>query len=234
MMRSVLAPAAAVAAVFFAGEVVRAADFPESPPIQPVQEFVSNWYVRGDAGYGVLSTTNGNDIGIAFTSRSLANAPTFDAGFGFKMDWFRSDLTVDYGTGSKFIGNNLTYSPDVTAQITNLTTLANVYFDLGTWWGLTPYIGGGAGFSYLRAGELTDASFSPTPGFQGANSNSWDFAWAANAGLAYYLSRNMLIDLSYRYLDMGTPRSNIPAAGTVSFGNVTAQQVRIGLRYQIN
>jgi opacity protein-like surface antigen len=230
MMRSVLVRGAVVAAVFFAGETVRAADYPEPPPMQPVQEFVSNWYVRGDVGYGILSSRGGKDTSTSFISSRLDNAPTFGVGLGFKKDWFRADVTVDYGTGSKFIGNTALFSPDVTGQITNLTTLFNMYFDLGTWSGFTPYIGGGAGFSYLRAGELTDASVV----LSGPNSTNYDLAWAANAGVAYYISRNALVDLSYRYLDMGTPRSNVPTSGTVSFGNVTAQQVRIGLRYQID
>jgi opacity protein-like surface antigen len=229
MMRSVLVRGAVVAAVLFVGQAVRAADFPEAPPIQPVQEFVSNWYVRGYAGYGIMDVTRGNDVSTRFVGSTIDNAPTFGVGLGFKKDWFRGDVTVDYGTGSKFIGNT-SFSPDVTAQIINLTTLVNVYFDLGTWSGFTPYVGGGAGFSYLRAGSLTDASLS----VGGANSTNWDFAWAANAGVAYYISRNALVDLSYRFLDMGTPRANIPAAGTISFGNVTAQQIRIGLRYQLD
>jgi opacity protein-like surface antigen len=230
MMRSVLVRGAVLAAMLFVGEAVRAADFPDSPPIQPLQEFVSNWYVRGDAGYGILSTTRGNDVSTRFIGSTIDNAPTFDIGLGFKKDWFRTDVTLDYGTGSKFIGNT-SFAPDTTARITNLTSLFNVYFDLGTWSGLTPYIGAGAGFSYLRAGELTNAS---APSIGGANTASWDFAWAANAGVAYYITRNALIDLSYRFLDMGTPHANIPAIGTISFGNITAQQVRIGLRYQID
>jgi len=232
-MRSVGLRCAAAAAVLLAGGAVRAADLPDRPQFQPVEEFVSNWYVRGDAGYGFLRTTHGNDTsGTNFISTRLDSAPTLGVGFGFKKDWFRADVTLDYGTGAKFVGNTPTFSPEVTAQITNLTTLFNAYFDLGTWAGFTPYIGGGAGFSYLRAGELTDVA--PLVSVGGANSSSWDLAWAANAGVAYNISRNMLVDLSYRYLDMGTPRSNIPTFGTMSYGNITAQQVRLGLRYQID
>jgi opacity protein-like surface antigen len=242
-MRSVLVSVVAGAALMLAGETLRAADYPEPPPLQPVQEFVSNWYVRADAGYGLMRTSGGSNLGPNFVSSRIDNGGTFGVGLGFKKDWFRADVTLDAGSGSKFFGNTASFAPDVTAKIWNLTTLFNVYVDLGTWYGFTPYVGGGLGFSALRATELVDVSAVTAGGsVGGANSFSYDFAWAANAGVAYYLSRNMLIDVSYRYLDMGSPRSNVSNApgvgvatvGTITFGNITAQQVRLGLRYQID
>jgi len=221
-MRSVLLRGAVVAVVLLVGEAVRAADYPElPPPPQPIVEYISNWYVRVDGGYGVQTSTRAS---TPFSNSRITNTSTFDVGFGYKKDWFRADATVDYGPSSRFVGESAAF--DLSARIMNVTTLFNAYFDLGTWWGLTPYIGAGAGFSYFRPSELSTAP-------QRAAAN-FDFAWAGNAGLAYNLSRNMLLDLSYRFLDMGTSRSSVPAIGSVSFGNITTQQVRLGLRYQID
>jgi opacity protein-like surface antigen len=246
MMRGVLVRVVAGAAVLMAGEAVHAADYPEPPPLQPVQEFASNWYVRGDAGYGFQRASGGADIAAPpittgappFSRTRVDDAGAFDVGLGYRIGWFRADVTESVGTGAKFVGNTAAFSPDVTARIWNLTTLFNAYFDLGTWWGFTPYVGAGVGFSALRATELADNSVAAAGGsIGGANSFSYDLAWAANAGLSYYVSRNWLIDVSYRYLDMGTPRANVsnsPTIGTISFGNITAQQVRFGFRYQID
>src|SRR5262249_40157967 len=72
MMRRVLMPVVAGMAVVFVGEGVHAADYPEPPSFMPVQEFVSNWYVRVDGGYGVQSVSGGSNT---FTNVRLANAP---------------------------------------------------------------------------------------------------------------------------------------------------------------
>jgi opacity protein-like surface antigen len=251
MMRGVLVRVVAGAAALIVGEAARAADYPEPPPLQPVQEFASNWYIRGDAGYGFLHTSSGANVAAPpittgappFSSTRIDSAGTFDAGVGYRIGWFRADVTETVGTGSKYVGNTASFSPDVTAKIWNLTTLFNAYFDLGTWWGFTPYVGAGVGFSALRATELVDNSVIAAGGsIGGANSFSYDLAWAANAGVSYYVSRNWLIDVSYRYLDMGTPRSNVASlvgvgtstVGTISYGNITAQQIRFGFRYQID
>lgn len=245
-MRGVLVRVVAGAAALMAGEGVRAADYPEPPPLQPIQEFASNWYVRGDAGYGFQHASRGTNVAAPpitttatpFSSSRIDDAGDFAFGLGYRIGWFRADVTESVGTGSKFVGNIPGFSPDVTAKIWNLTTLLNAYFDLGTWWGFTPYVGAGVGFSALRATQLVDNSVAAAGGsIGGANSFNYDLAWAANAGVSYYVSRNWLLDLSYRYLDMGTPRSNVsstPTVGTISYGNITAQQVRFGFRYQID
>ena len=222
MMRRVLVPAVAGIAVMFVGEGVRAADYPEPPQLMPIQEFTSTWYFRLDGGYGVQSMSGGSN---AFTNVRLGNAPTIGGGFGFKKDWFRADVTVDYGSGARFVGDNPAVATEVSARIVDLTTLFNAYFDLGTWSGFTPYIGAGVGFSYLRTDELSTG---------GLGAHNYDLAWAGNAGVAYNLSRNFLLDLSYRYLDFGTPRASIATIGPVTFGNIATHQVRLGLRYQID
>jgi opacity protein-like surface antigen len=226
VMRRALAGLVA-GAVVLGGDVVCAADFPEAlPPIMPVREFVSNWYVRLDGGYGVATSAHAS----TFSTARLTNAPTLTGGIGFKQDWFRADVTADYGDGSRFVGNTGALQ-GVSARIKNVTTLFNAYFDLGTWWGFTPYVGAGLGFSYFQPSQLSI----PGSGTTGERaSTNFDLAWAGNAGVSYNVSRNFLIDLSYRYLDMGTSRSNSPSLGAVSFGNITAQQVRLGLRYMLD
>jgi len=44
--------------------------------------------------------------------------------------------------------------PQFSTKIDAVSALANVYLDLGTWAGFTPYIGGGGGMSYLRSKNM--------------------------------------------------------------------------------
>ena len=46
---------------------------------------------------------------------------------------------------------NETCTPYVTAHLSRTTPMFNAYLDLGNWWGFTPYVGAGIGFSYLQS-----------------------------------------------------------------------------------
>ena len=65
-------------------------------------------------------------------------------------------------------------TPDLRARINVLATLFNGYLDLGTWYGVTPYVGGGIGFSYLRPIQFTSVSVPPSVA---SNSGTFDFSW---------------------------------------------------------
>jgi opacity protein-like surface antigen len=87
--------------------------------------------------------------------------------------------------------------------------LANLYFDLGTWWCLTPFVGFGAGGAYHRTTAVTDLGVNTGGlgesafGFANADSTKWTFAWAAHAGLAYNVTNNFKVEFAYRYLNFG-------------------------------
>ena len=86
--------------------------------------------------------------------------------------------------------------------------MANGYVDLGTYVGLTPYVGGGLGYTYVDWGSLGDTRalrrrrparqrWSARPSTRATQ--SWRFTYALMAGLAYDVSQNMKLDLGYRY-----------------------------------
>ena len=60
-------------------------------------------------------------------------------------------------------------------------SLFNGYLDLGTWYGVTPYIGAGAGVAYMR---VSDYSSTVAPPFTSSSSDQWNFTYAVMAGLA--------------------------------------------------
>jgi opacity protein-like surface antigen len=81
--------------------------------------------------------------------------------------------------------------------MTNLSVLANAYVDLGTYAGFTPYVGAGAGTTYVSwDGDLnTDANGT----FYHEGRNSWRFTWALMAGASIDLTCNLKADVGYRY-----------------------------------
>lgn len=234
-----------------------AADLPEPPLLEPAApvEFGSAWYIRGDVGYknyrkskGTYSDSSYQAAGISsLLSEKAGEAAIIGGGVGYKFnDHFRTDLTLDYETKAKFGGDTRCIAGCGFGNSTNKTKIDawsifwNGYVDLVTVHGFTPYVGGGIGVArvgmsdirstdYLRAGPLTT-------NYNG--DSQWNFAWNLQAGAAYQVTDNLLIDANYRFVDLGDAKSKtIPAAsgdGKIKFKDLQAHEVRVGFRYMLD
>jgi opacity protein-like surface antigen len=95
-------------------------------------------------------------------------------------------------------------------------------------------------YPFVWVNPVSGAIVNPQPAIAFAQQN-WDrsykttntnFAWALMGGVGVALTQNAMLDLSYRYLDMGSTSYtfNPQTGATVSHRN-TAQEARIGIRY---
>jgi opacity protein-like surface antigen len=237
------AAAVGVLAILF-GNAAKAADVPQLPGAPPfledvpllVDEFGSNWYLRGDIGYRF-----NNDFDRA---RNLDNPPAlhnpdldnktwvFGGGVGYKLEWFRADLTFDVSTKAKFEANSIIRDNDFRAKIDTVTGLVNAYGDLGTWWGFTPYVGAGVGFARLKAEGFRIPS---QHAGEARSDENWNLAWALMAGVSYSISPNFLIDAGYRHISMGDAWSSADHdRNRLTVKNLSSDEVRIGFRYVID
>ena len=148
-------------------------------------------------------------------------------------------MTYDRGTPTRVsITTSLPLNqPQMGAKIRPETVLANAYFDLGSWWGLTPYVGAGAGVARLTTSNFTDSAFSPLIDWQRGKIHN--FAWAAMGGVAYQISSRWMIDVGYRYISLGDAVStdmtvSTNGALTPYFKNITAHETRIGFRFLLD
>ncbi len=127
--------------------------------------------------------------------------------------------------------------------------MANGYVDLGTYVGITPYVGAGAGIhlSELERPErhhiLRRRRRGPAPpsaavgGTSRGGEDGWSFTYALMAGVAYDLTQNFKLDVGYKYrnIDGGdmfgwdSPQT----FGDGSHGNIETHEVRLGLRYEL-
>ncbi len=84
---------------------------------------------------------------------NLDTAPGYGGGHRLPdHPWLRVDATVDQSLGARYRAySSGSASPPATnveaGDIDVLTGLVTAYADLGTWWGLTPYLGAGVGFA---------------------------------------------------------------------------------------
>ena len=223
-----------------------ASDSPETP-----LDFGTGWYLRGDASFGpedkpklVLDSgtpsfdRKGSDFGYGF-----------GAGAGYKFnEFFRADLTADYLNSFRY---NINTDCGLNCQFNQSTNvwrwdgLANGYLDLGTWAGLTPYVGGGVGVSGTHQDGSIGVNGVPlTYGIQDPKTGAvftssipshtdYRFAWAGMAGVSYAVASHMLLDVGYRYLDLGTTKISLFPSTSVS-KNLNSQEVRVGIRYMID
>ena len=199
-----------------------------------VDEFSSGWYLRGDVGYRMNQVDDVTNDGAppAVRGNDLDTSWLIGAGVGYKLEWFRTDVTVDYGTKSEFSGDSAIRNDDFTANIDSVTGLLNVYGDLGTWHGFTPYIGLGVGVAHVQAANFNLAS---TGRAEVDSTNSWNFAWAYMAGISYRVTGNYHIDLGYRHIDMGDVSTGRDGFGNqLTFNKLSSDEVRLGFRYVID
>lgn len=163
--------------------------------------------------------------------------------------------------GSTTAGNRLTNNYAGSLQ-TNVF-LANVYADLGTFCGfgcITPFVGAGLGFAQHNMNQLTDTSVqgpfntatAPNSVFTGgtfafntyfAEKSKTNLAWALMAGLAVDVTKNVKLELGYRYLNMGKAESGInelsglagnPANLIVRLKDVDSHDFKMGMRWMLN
>ena len=244
---------------------------PLAPPMMPprvqapVEDCCGGWYLRGDIGVGrqefsdfIHTQTNSAFVWPAswrIDQRDIKDTTFVGFGVGYQWNnWLRFDVTGEYRTSSKgkVIGSFTEFCPggrcfdimDFDHQ--SSVFLANVYFDLGTWWCLTPFIGAGVGGARHDISSIHDlgviADGSVGFGLASADRVTWDFAWAVHAGFAYNVSNNLKLEFAYRFLNMGSPDTaivncqNTPACPGAFFTmhDLTSHDFRIGMRWLLN
>ena len=220
-------------------------------------ETVTGWYARGDIGYnaGVNADTSYRTFdGSSYTTQSGAGDFSKDVslnlGVGYTFtDMFRADVTVGRisaafdGSGACDPSAPVDCERTARADFAGYSVLANAYVNLGTIIGLTPYVGAGVGYTYLKwddiqtqnrcGGILCDGSaVTSHPGESG-----WRPTYALMAGVAYDVTDTLKLDIGYRYLNIdggGMYGWDVASAGATGLqaehDNISTHEIRLGLR----
>lgn len=257
----------AAVAIGFAGPAF-AADIMEpvveqAPPVvyQEAADY-GGWYIRGDIDYH-WSKFRGADYIVygpppgtnSFTEGSLKSALSAGAGVGYQInEHLRTDVTLDWLAKSKFrgatVGDCVPPVPGTSCTSVDSTAysawllLANAYVDLGTWHKITPYIGGGIGGARVKWDTLnnqicTDPTDPTTCTVtEHGGGKGWRFAYSLSAGASYCLTRNLDVDVGYRFSHINGGRMfELDAGGGAGPGfdrGLNVHEVRGGLRYSFN
>jgi opacity protein-like surface antigen len=241
--------------------------------IAAAPNFRSSFY---DENYAPLSAADVSAQGIGRDSERIGDSAIIGVGVGYQYNpWLRFDATGEYRTaqqlnalehydasvgynsvaltnGTPTIPSNQYAHDEYNGQVQSSVFLVNAYADLGTWYRMTPFLGGGVGFSYNHlsamidrgAGvDLVDANGNVVAAQTGEGGFGYtkavgklDLAWAAMAGVSYDISRNVKLELSYRYLDMGSINTGLyQCNASCTHENqrisLASNDVRLGLRW---
>ncbi len=219
---------------------------------------VSRCYVRGDVGYSVAGDVDMEVSSPLYTQTSVTGSDIdgawmgeIGAGCGSGSRGFRADFTLGYRSeqdvsGYKTDRPGFHFPGDLSSKISTLTAMANVYYDFGLFRNIVPYVGVGIGVAHH---DLSDISFSlvntatlaPAPSNNLSGSTETNFAWSLMAGAAYQISERAVLDVGYRYINLGdvsSQRGHIcsTSCGTgsndqFSTDDITAHEFKVGLRF---
>lgn len=241
-----------------------AADFLPPPPMMPPPppiEVGGGWYLRGDVGVGLMELRKTVAVDVSTPAApydynriqdNVGDQVFVGGGVGYQFNaWLRGDVTGEYRTltdwrfvaedrtGGAKGGYNLT-----TGKFASVVGLANAYFDLGTWYGVTPFVGAGVGVAHHMFGSVTDQGLGKYVGgfgYGGAQDKT-NLAWALHAGLGYAVSPNLKLELGYRYLNMGDARTGVVGCQPACAGNLKtvykvteleSHDFKIGMRWML-
>jgi opacity protein-like surface antigen len=252
----------ALFAVLLAGVAgpAMAADYIEEP-IEVVPEVVGGWYIRGHIGMsnqffdGLESDLF--DIPAEFgwyDEGEFDSAPIFGAGVGYQFsDYLRGDITVEWRGKSDFNAVNWQRATPVSAITTDdysgkkseLVFMANGYYDIGNFSGITPYVGAGIGASYNTISNFRDTNVIVGAGGYADDESEWNLAWALHAGLGFQATDRMTIDLGYSFISLGDASTgalhnddgvSFPEGlnENIEFNDIYSHDFKLGVRYSLN
>ncbi len=257
---SAVAQAADMGGAFRAPQVVQASD--------PVSSTTGGWYLRGDVGIGINRTPTLSSDGIdglsagggSWLHRETADTPFLSVGVGYQFsDYLRGDLTAEYRSSTRWRGNGGMVDPASAVGAYKYAyydgsykaadVMANAYIDLGTYAGLTPYVGAGIGAAYVTMGDTYQHTSFPQYGTYAdgvmPGASKWNLAWALHTGVAWDVNPRLKLEVGYTYKDLGNVTSKelqCNYAGGVaqncgewnSLKHIASNDLHIGMRWLLD
>ncbi len=198
-------------------------DDEEAAPQMQMSEEISGPYVRIDMGYSFNMDSDGTQSAGNLGSEAVDNVILAGGGIGYRFsENIRGDLIFDYRPDAD-VSATTSAGNTTASEVSALSVMLNAYWDITTTDDLTPYLGAGIGYARLSTSDQTTTGGIATE--TGATSDN--FAWSVTAGAAYKLLDNTLLDMNYRFINMG----EFKQATNTTYDDLMAHEMRAGLRF---
>jgi opacity protein-like surface antigen len=236
----------------------------DAPVMAPMPAASAGWYIRADGGYNWYQNPSIElDQGFVAHDTNMDGTWSVGGGIGrYFGHGFRGDITVDHlfdsNIESTFCGCDGT-AANAKFDFSSTVVLANIYYDFNRGGRFVPYIGAGIGFAHNEtdSGSVTEGCSCEGTIGKGSSNN---FAAAAMAGVSWRIrggettyvgglkdepvavsgGHALYLDVGYRFLYLGDVKTGditwdvaAPAVDP-DVKNITAHQIRVGLRYDLN
>lgn len=219
----------------------------------------TGFYVRADLGLAISSQADTRDdncgspnpyfgCGNSLDSSSGASV-AIGGGVGYRVvPWFRTDFTLTYRPTFDIDGTITQNGPSrgFKADVSSWNGMLNGYVDVagflpkGKLGIFHPYAGAGMGFAVNSVDDLKAG----TPGNPALTENlpsgsTANFAWMLTAGTGIHVGNGILVDLGYKYIDLGsfTSSAGQACAGAACrnvdavTGDLQAHELSVGVRF---
>ncbi len=201
--------------------------------------------------FGTGPGRDGRPIGA---SGDFGRFPLLEAGVGKQiLPWLRTEFAVAYRRDMQYRGQanfrDVPGEQPVSASADAFSGMANLFIDIAGLPGFKtgrfrPYLGGGVGVTHNRLGEMT-YDFPANPGRHKItitpSGEKTDIAFMVGVGTGIVLSDCTLLDISYRYTDLGRVYTdagkaylnNIPAGIDIAetWAPLRSHGLFVGIRY---
>lgn len=213
----------------------------------------ASWYIRGDYSYSWMNASELSGAITPFGSLSIDNTWAVGGGIGYYFGrGVRGDVTYEYRGKSDIHGDGA-FATDTDLQ--SSVILANLYYDFRPYERFNPYVGVGVGAARhtMSGGIITTACVVCSAYDKDSN---WSAAGAVMAGFSFRIDRGghtpvsikdgpayvepgrLYLDVGYRFLYLGDAHAGnlvgiVPPTPGPRIDDVTAQEIRVGLRWDI-
>jgi opacity protein-like surface antigen len=186
----------------------------------------NTWLAEGGIGCGSGSRGFRSEIMLGYRGdRKIDGEPgIYDPG---------PPIGTDYNVDPPYPGNPI--DDPLHTSIQTYTLMLNVYHDFGNFNRFVPYVGAGIG---MAVHDVDEVYFTGNPNLTNRIEGNRDvsFAWSVMAGVGYQISDRAILDVGYRYIDMGSVTSGrVDSAGfvnpAVQIDDIAAHEIKVGLRY---
>jgi opacity protein-like surface antigen len=197
-----------------------------------------NIYLRVDFGIPYY-----NKLSNDYNKVRLHKGQFYNIGLGYKFEnKIRSDITLSRLNKARFSFSeslpNQDYKETSDFNVNSTIAMANIYYDLINKDKFNIYVGSGVGVSqnsvdnYLSdvKSKLTTAADPGIVMYNKSNSNC-SFAYGISIGTSFKITNSSLIDLGYKYYDLGTIKhEKIPNISKDLKSSLRAHTINFGLR----
>lgn len=218
------------------------------------------WYLKGTIGMansevGSIFVDEPAFVNHTVHHKDIKSSPLYGFGIGVEHSrWLRFDITGEYRGKQHFVAHDsyqhgacngdpaICGTNDYSTNLRSWLGLANAYIDLGTWHGVTPYVGGGIGFANIKSMGFKDVN-TPAGAFYFADSDKTtnNFAWALYAGLSYDVTPQFTLDFGYRYTDLGSVKTGRASSfddptnsySGLEIQDITSHDLLLSARYRL-